>query len=61
MQMSGRSPMIDQMEARGILHLIEDDLTETWVEDLAGAGVCSIEAYLAKHQAFQAFLEDSAS
>ena len=49
------------MEDRGILHLIEDDLTETWVEDLASAGVGSIEAYLEKHQAFQSFLEDSAS
>ncbi|HZQ81200.1 MAG TPA: hypothetical protein VFB25_04410 [Gaiellaceae bacterium] len=49
------------MEDRGILHRIEDDLTETWVEDLASNGVLSIEAYLAKHLAFQSFLEDSTS
>jgi hypothetical protein len=49
------------MEDRGILHRIEEDLTETWVEDLATGGVDSIEAYLAKHLAFETFLEDSAS
>ncbi len=49
------------MEDRGILHRIEEDLTETWVEDLATDGVESIEAYLAKHLAFQSFLEDSAT
>jgi hypothetical protein len=48
------------MSERG-LHRIEDDLNETWLEDWAGAGVAEIEAYLAKHAAFQAFLgtEDS--
>jgi len=44
------------MSDRG-LHRIEDDLAETWVEDWAGAGVAEIEAYLAKHLAFQIFLE----
>src|SRR5581483_472347 len=44
------------MEARGILHRIEDDLSETWVEDLATDGVQSIEAYLAKHLAFLSYL-----
>ena len=43
------------MSERG-LHRIEDDLNETWLEDWAGAGVAEIEAYLAKHAAFQAFL-----
>ncbi|HEY6961863.1 MAG TPA: hypothetical protein VI408_08265 [Gaiellaceae bacterium] len=47
------------MEDRGILHRIEDDLTDGWIESLASVGVQSIEAYLAKHQAFQAFLDDS--
>ncbi|HXH96745.1 MAG TPA: hypothetical protein VNH40_05985 [Gaiellaceae bacterium] len=39
------------------LHRIEDELAETWVEDWAGAGIVEIEEYLAKHAAFQTFLE----
>jgi len=39
------------------MHLIEPDLSETWLEDWAGAGVAEIEAYLAKHAAFLAFLD----
>ena len=48
--------MILRMSERG-LHYIEDDLSDTWVEDWAGAGVHEIEAYLAKHAAFLAFLD----
>ena len=44
------------MNHRG-LHYIEDDLSESWVEDWAGAGVAEIEVYLAKHAAFLSFLE----
>jgi hypothetical protein len=44
------------MSERG-LHQIEDDLSETWLEDWAGAGVAEIETYLAKHAAFLTFLE----
>ena len=44
------------MSDRG-LHRIEDDLSDTWLEDWAGAGVAEIEAYLAKHAAFLRFLE----
>ena len=44
------------MSERG-LHRIEDDLSETWIEDWAGAGVAEIEAYLAKHAAFHAVLD----
>jgi hypothetical protein len=44
------------MSERG-LHYIEDDLSESWVEDWAGAGVAEIEAYLSKHAAFHLFLE----
>ncbi len=51
--------IIDGMEDSGILHRIEDDLTETWVEDLASEGVTSIETYLAKHLAFLTFLDES--
>ncbi len=43
------------------LHYIEDDLSETWLEDWAGAGVAEIEAYLAKHAAFLSFLESQES
>ncbi len=49
------------MDDRGILHKIEDDLSETWVEDLAHDGVGAIEAYLAKHLAFLTFLDDTAA
>ena len=38
-------------------HHIEDDLSDTWVEDWAGAGVAEIEDYLAKHAAVLTFLE----
>lgn len=44
------------MSERG-LHRIEDDLSDTWLEDWAGAGVAEIEAYLAKHAAFLRFLD----
>jgi hypothetical protein len=50
--------MIESMNERG-LHYIEDDLSETWVEDWASAGVAQIEALLSKHAAFLAFLETS--
>jgi hypothetical protein len=49
------------MEARGTLHLIEDDLREKWVEDWADTGVEAIEAYLAKHLAFLSYLDDAAT
>jgi hypothetical protein len=39
------------------LHYIEDDLQESWLEDWAGAGVAELEALLAKHAAFLAFLD----
>ena len=39
------------------LHRIEDDLSETWLEDWIGAGVAELEAYLAKHAAFLSFLD----
>jgi hypothetical protein len=48
------------MSERG-LHYIADDLSETWVEDWAGAGVAEAEAYLAKHAAFLSFLEPEES
>ena len=65
----GRSAHVDvrrtgdhrPMDDRGTLHRIEDDLTDTWLEELATHGVQSIEAYLAKHLAFLTFLDDAAS
>ena len=49
-------PIISRMSERG-LHYIEDDLSETWVEEWAHAGVTQIESLLRKHAAFQTFLE----
>ena len=51
-----RVPIVRAMSERG-LHQIEADLSDTWLEDWAGAGVAEIEAYLAKHAAFLAFLD----
>ena len=49
------------MEPRGTLHRIEDDLSETWVEEWAEGGVQAIETYLAKHSAFQSFLDETSA
>ncbi|HZT52881.1 MAG TPA: hypothetical protein VE995_00705 [Gaiellaceae bacterium] len=43
------------MSDRG-LQRIEDDLSETWLEDWAGAGLGELEAYLAKHADFLRYL-----
>ena len=40
------------------LHRIEDELGERWLEEWATDGVNAIESYLAKHLAFQFFLEN---
>jgi hypothetical protein len=42
----------------GTLHRIEDELGERWLEEWAVEGVTAIEEFLAKHQAFQSFLEN---
>jgi hypothetical protein len=44
------------MSDRGF-HSIESDLADSWLEDWVGAGIAELEAYLAKHAAFAAFLE----
>ena len=44
------------MSDRGF-HEIEADLDESWLEDWAGVGISELEAYLAKHAAFLAFLD----
>ena len=46
------------MDDCGILHRIEDDLSENWLEAWAEGGVQAIEDYLAKHLAFLSFLEE---
>jgi hypothetical protein len=49
------------MDGRGVLHVIEEDLSESWLEDWARAGVAALEDYLEKHLAFLDFLEDAAA
>ena len=44
------------MHTEGELHRIEDELGEGWLERWLETGLEKIEAYLAKHAAFQAFL-----
>ena len=46
----------ESMSDRGF-HEIEADLDESWLEDWAGVGISELEAYLAKHAAFLAFLD----
>jgi len=48
------------MEEPGTLHLIEDDLRPSWVEEWAALGTGEIEAYLAKHLAFLVYLDEAA-
>ena len=53
-------PIIQRtMDERGTLHRIEEDLREDWVERWASHGVEAIERYLAKHLAFQLYLDDA--
>ena len=47
-------------DARGTLHLVEEDLAESWLDDWVGNGIEVIEVYLAKHLAFLSYLDDSA-
>ncbi len=46
------------MSDRGF-HFIADDLSETWIEDWAGAGVAEIEDLLGKHAAFLTYLDST--
>ncbi len=39
------------------LHLIDECLSEDWIDAWAGEGVRQVEEYLGKHAAFEAFLE----
>jgi hypothetical protein len=49
------------MDEDGMLHLIEIDLSETWVADAAHEGVDAIERYLAKHLAFLTYLDEASA
>jgi hypothetical protein len=44
------------MSERG-LHFIADDLSDTWIEDWAGAGLAEMEDLLGKHADFLRYLE----
>jgi len=46
------------MDDCGILHRIDADLSENWLEAWAASGVQAAEDYLAKHLAFLSFLEE---
>ena len=48
------------MDDAGAYHLIEDDLSEAWVDEWVASGVEAIEEYLAKHLAFLAYLDEVA-
>ena len=55
---TGRCEVDDASMSNGDLHRIEDELGERWLEEWAGEGVIAIEAYLAKHLAFETFLDN---
>ena len=38
------------------MHTITDDLSETWLVDWIGVGLDEVEAYLAKHAAFDDYV-----
>lgn len=38
------------------MHVIADDLSESWLEDWIGAGLAEVDAYLAKHAAFEDYV-----
>ena len=61
MRTSDAGSIIAIMDESGILYRIEDDLSESWVEEWAEAGVRSIESYLAKHLAFLAYLDEASA
>jgi hypothetical protein len=48
---------ISVLVERGV-HRIDEVLADSWLENFISQGVAAVEAYLAKHAAFDAFLED---
>jgi hypothetical protein len=61
MRTSGSGTIISAMDDRGLLHRIDDDLSDTWIEEWAEGGVQAIEHYLAKHLAFLSFLDEASA
>jgi hypothetical protein len=61
MPTSAPGTIIGEMDDSGILHRIDDDLSDTWIEDWAETGVQAIERYLAKHLAFLSFLDEASA
>jgi hypothetical protein len=47
------------MDEGGMLHRIEEELGESWLEEWVAAGIGAIEVYLEKHLAFQIYLDDA--
>lgn len=39
------------------VHRIEEILADNWLDDFIAQGLAAVEAYLAKHAAFEAFLD----
>jgi hypothetical protein len=57
MRLSEAPPIMKlTMTERG-LHWIAADLADAWLHDWVGDGLAEIEAYLAKHAAFEEFLQ----
>jgi hypothetical protein len=50
-------PIIAPMEER-VLHRIDEDLSDGWLDSFVAHGLDEISAYLRKHAEFQSFLED---
>ena len=46
-------------ESPQLFYKIENELTSTWLREWADEGVGEMEAYLAKHLAFLAFLDET--
>jgi hypothetical protein len=45
------------MEER-VLHRIDEDLSDDWLDSFVARGIDEIGAYLRKHAEFQSFLEE---
>ena len=56
MSSSTIAPMIGPVSDER-LHLIDEYLSDGWIDAWAAGVVAEVEAYLAKHAAFHAFLE----
>ena len=55
MPLLGRRSTMEAMDDRGF-HPIDDCLSEDWVDSWAAGVIFEVEAYLAKHAAFDAYL-----